>query len=189
MEPLIKLENYGFNELHLDVLKLDQLTNKYHTASITKKASSAGDITPMHLACINPNKNVLSSLIQQNNDINVMDNQNYKPIHYAAACPDPGPMQVLLQNSANLFDFTNKKETALHIAAINGNTQLIKLILETNINVFKCRDTSNKTAMVYACELGQIEPIKAFLDFSAGKIKVNTRHGYDRMTLLMYAAS
>jgi len=64
IEPLIKLENYGFNELHLDVLKLDQLTVKYHTASVIKKASSAGDITPMHLACINPNKNVLSSLIE-----------------------------------------------------------------------------------------------------------------------------
>ena len=39
MEPLIKLENYGFNELHLDVLKLDDLTKKYHTASVTKKAT------------------------------------------------------------------------------------------------------------------------------------------------------
>ena len=104
-----------------------------------------------------------------------MDNRNYKPIHYAAACSDPGPMQVLLENGANLFDFTNQKETALHIAAINGNAQLIKLILEKDINLFKCRDKSNKTAMAYACDLGQIEPIKAFLDFSTGKIKVNTR--------------
>jgi ankyrin repeat protein len=107
MEPLIKQENYGFNELHLDVLKLDKLTKKYHTASITKKANSAGMITPLHLACINPNKNVLITLLEQNNDINVMDQQNYKPIHYAAACSDPGPMQVLLEKSANLFDFTN----------------------------------------------------------------------------------
>jgi hypothetical protein len=38
MEPIMKQENYGFNELHLDVLKLDKLTKKYHTASITKKA-------------------------------------------------------------------------------------------------------------------------------------------------------
>ncbi len=73
MEPLIKQENYGFNELHLDVLKLDKLTKKYHTASITKKANSSGMITPLHLACINPNKNVLSTLLEQNNDINVMD--------------------------------------------------------------------------------------------------------------------
>jgi len=64
MEPLIKQENYGFNELHLDVLKLEKLTKKYHTASITKKANSASMITPLHLACINPNKNVLSALLE-----------------------------------------------------------------------------------------------------------------------------
>jgi len=96
---------------------------------------------------------------------------------------------VLIENKVNLFDFTKQKETVLHIAAMNGNAQLIKLILETEVNLFKCRDKQNKTAMTYACELGQIEPIKAFLDYSAGKVKVNTRQGLARMTPLMYAAS
>jgi ankyrin repeat protein len=64
-------------------------------------------ITPLHLACINPNKSVLSTLLEQSNEINVMDQQNYKPIHYAAACSETGPMEVLLEKSANLFDFTN----------------------------------------------------------------------------------
>lgn len=39
IEPMIKQENYGFNKLHLDALKLENLTDKYHTASITKKAA------------------------------------------------------------------------------------------------------------------------------------------------------
>jgi len=86
-----------------------------------KKANSANSITPLHLAAINPNKQVLQTLLEQNNDINVLDNQNYKPVHYAAACADPGPLQVLIEKGANLFDFTNQKETALHIAAMNGN--------------------------------------------------------------------
>ena len=34
----IKHENYGYNQLHLDVLTHDKLTDKIHTASITKKA-------------------------------------------------------------------------------------------------------------------------------------------------------
>ena len=154
LEPLLKQENYGLNELHLDVLKLDKLTKKYHTASITKKAAAFGQITPLHFACLNPKKEVLTALLEQNNDINVLDVNNYKPVHYAAACPDPGPMQVLLEKGANLFDFTQQKETALHIAAINGNAKLIQLILETNPALFKMRDKKNKTAMAYACELG-----------------------------------
>jgi len=42
IEHCLKSENYGFNKLHLDVLKLNQLTEKYHTASITKKANACG---------------------------------------------------------------------------------------------------------------------------------------------------
>ena len=63
IEPLIQHENYGFNKLHLDVLKLDKLTEKYATVSITKKSQSAANITPLHLACINPNVEVLETLL------------------------------------------------------------------------------------------------------------------------------
>ena len=41
IEPQIKLENFGFNKLHLDVLRLDKLTEKYATISITKKSVTA----------------------------------------------------------------------------------------------------------------------------------------------------
>jgi hypothetical protein len=57
---------------------------------------------------------------------------------------------------------------------MNGNAAIIKVILENNITLYKFRDRKNKTAMTYACELGEIEPIKAFLDHSGGKVKVNT---------------
>ena len=58
-----KHENFGFNKLHGDVLELKQLTEKYHTASITKKASNTG-VTPLHLACLNPSKVVLAVLLE-----------------------------------------------------------------------------------------------------------------------------
>jgi hypothetical protein len=58
----MKQENYGFNKLHLDVITLDRLTEKYHTASITKKAANSG-ITPLHLACLNPSKAILATLL------------------------------------------------------------------------------------------------------------------------------
>jgi hypothetical protein len=70
LEENIKHENYGFNKLHLDVLTLQILTEKYHTASITKKAANC-NITPLHLACLNPNQNVLKALLDQNNDFTV----------------------------------------------------------------------------------------------------------------------
>jgi len=63
LEPLLQHENYGFNKLHLDVLKLDRLTEKYATQSITKKGTSSNNVTPLHLACINPNTKVLETLL------------------------------------------------------------------------------------------------------------------------------
>ena len=61
--PCIKFENYGFNQLHHDVLKLNKLTEKYHTASITKKCFSNKNITPLHFAAINPNAEVIETLL------------------------------------------------------------------------------------------------------------------------------
>lgn len=65
----------------------------------------------------------------------------------------------------------------------------MKVILEANVLSWKARDKSNKTAFTYACENGDIETIKAFLDHSQGKIKINTGQGLDRMTPLMFAAA
>ena len=104
LEPLIKHENYGFNKLHLDVVKLNKLEEKYATISITKKGSSANNVTPFHLACINPNSEILETLMKQCTDVNVMDTLLRKPIHYAAACETSDNLELLLAKGANVFD-------------------------------------------------------------------------------------
>jgi ankyrin repeat protein len=188
IEPKLKLENFGFNKLHLDALKLDRLTEKYHTASITKKAANS-NVTPLHMACLNPSRSVISTLLEQNNDINVMDVQNNKLMHYAACCASDGPIKVLLEKGCSIFDSNTQKKTPLHYAAINSRAANVKVILENNLISIKQRDRQNKTAFVYALENGDIETIKAFLDYSGGKIKINTGQGLERMSPLMYAAA
>lgn len=73
LEPLVQHDNYGYNKLHHDVLRLDELTEKYATQSITKQAVADGRVTPLHYACINPNVQVLETLLKQTSDINVQD--------------------------------------------------------------------------------------------------------------------
>jgi len=58
----------------MDVLKNENLETKYATISLTKKANSAENITPIHFACINPNIEILKKLLEQNPEINVTDN-------------------------------------------------------------------------------------------------------------------
>jgi len=50
----------------LDVLKNTKLDQKYATQSLTKKAMSAENVTPIHFACINPSVEVLKKLLEQN---------------------------------------------------------------------------------------------------------------------------
>ena len=64
LEPLVKLENYGYNQLHFDALSLSELTEKYATQSITKAANSDKRFTPLHFACVNPNVAVLEKLLK-----------------------------------------------------------------------------------------------------------------------------
>lgn len=116
----MKFENYGFNQLHHDALVKKNISDKLHTASITKKAFSNKNVTPLHFAAINPNEDVIEKLLSQNPEINVTDEDLWKPIHYAAACSGPGPLKVLLKHGANLSDLTNEKLCPLHIAAKTG---------------------------------------------------------------------
>jgi len=169
-----KNEGFGFNKLHLDVLKLNHLSEKYHTASITKKAGSCGNCTPLHFAALNPNKNVLKTLLEQNNDFNVIAVGNFKPIHFAAKCENSGPLELLIEKGASIYDLTTDKKNVLHLAAMAGRTENIRVLLAAGgPMLLKGRDRSNMSSMAYACKLGEIEPIKVFLEHSNGKVKIN----------------
>ena len=62
LEDMVKHSNYGFNELHLNVLK-DYKGGKtipeFKSVSVIKKSSTVRNATPLHFACINPDSNVL----------------------------------------------------------------------------------------------------------------------------------
>ena len=105
--PCVKFENFGYNQLHHDALTKQELTEKLNTASITKKAFSNKNITPLHFAAINPSEAVIKKMLDQNPEINVTDEDLWKPIHYASACTGPGPLKILLKHGANLNDLTN----------------------------------------------------------------------------------
>jgi hypothetical protein len=62
LKELVKFPNYGFNDLHHNVLldyKEGVALPDFKSVSVTKQATSNLKITPMHFACINPNAFVL----------------------------------------------------------------------------------------------------------------------------------
>jgi ankyrin repeat protein len=146
------------------VLTNTVLTEKYHTASLTKKCHSQKSITPIHLACTNPNLAIIKKLMEQSSDVNVCDTQNHKPLHFAAGCESVAPLEYLLTLGANPYDLNLRKRSALHFAALAGRPHNITALLAARPEIWKIRDSMNMSAFGYACESGRADCILAFLD-------------------------
>lgn len=70
----MKYPNFGFNQLHVDVLSDDGTEpEKVLKVSVTKKAITNKDITPLHCACINPNPKYLKMLLDVNPELTLID--------------------------------------------------------------------------------------------------------------------
>ena len=179
--------NYGFNSLHSEVLNLknpEDIKIKVKT-SLTKKPQTNLGVTPMHVACINPDTRFIQKLVELGGDWNCLDLENKKPFHYAACCEGEGPLNYLISLGA-LIDETDKfKNTALMLSAKNGRLENVKILLNKNAN-FLLKDKNNKnTAFHYACINGHLDIVQYFLDYTNIKIDLP---GCDKMTGLMFAA-
>lgn len=107
VKDLYKQSQYGFNELHYNVLrdyKKDQKLEEFKSVSVLKKGTQFGNVTPLHFSCINPNVEVLKQLLAVNSDINVTDTYMRRPIHYAASCEKVDHLKLLLEKGSNLAD-------------------------------------------------------------------------------------
>jgi ankyrin repeat protein len=104
VKQMVPFENFGFNQLHADVLSDNAKLDKVLKQSVTKKANNNCDLTPLHSACINPNPNYIEALLATGADINTPDLDLRRPIHYAAACTRPEPLKILIASGANILD-------------------------------------------------------------------------------------
>ena len=186
IKKVAKLQNYGFNDLHHQVLEFkdDNFDIKYKV-SIGKKAVGNLEISPMHLACINPCEKVLKKFIELGGDWNINDLQQKKPIHYAAACESPSTLNVLLQMGANVNEFDKFKKTPLMMAARAGRKENVSLLLKNKNIQPNIKIRSGYTALHFAIENGHIDVVKLLIE--EGKMNIELP-GPERMTPLILAA-
>lgn len=122
----------GYNFLHKDVLTMttEDLPATIRADSVRKKPSDQSMMTPLHCACINPNKKYIERLLSIEPDLNLEDKKGRKPIHYAACCKGTGPLEVLLKKGASPFDVTRRKCTPLFYACSAGRAENADLLLK-----------------------------------------------------------
>ena len=180
------LSNYGFNALHYQVLgeeNIDNINIKVRT-SLTKKPQTNNGMTPMHVACINPNVAFLKKLVELGGDWNVLDDLNRKPIHYAACCKESGPLNYLISLGAIIDEVDKEKKSALMYACTSGSLECVKALIRKNANIFLKDKLLKNTAFHFACKNGYKDIIQYFLENTEIKIDFP---GEERMTGLMLA--
>lgn len=126
---MVKHPNFGFNQLHVDVLSDDAQIDKVLKVSVGKKANTNKDITPLFCACINPNPKYIRALLEVGPDNGMVDSDLRRACHYAAACESEEPLQAIIQAGFSLNDVDNQKMNCLHIAAMTGRAENARVIL------------------------------------------------------------
>ncbi|CAL8148360.1 unnamed protein product [Orchesella dallaii] len=157
---------YGFNFLHGEVLTKTTSSSltPFKPVSVVKKCTYDPRFTPLHCAAINPNVEIITTLLRSMPDYNLADGQGWTVGHYAAVCSSPEPLKYLLQFGISVHTVTSTKRngdgyTFLHAAVAAGRTHNVKVILEHDKSTAK----DNNVPVDDDAEEGSRKPQKGLL--------------------------
>ena len=188
-EHLLKFgikNGYGCTEPYLSALKGDRgSVETIPKQSVIKKAYSIKNLTPIHVACLNPNPEVLPALLHINPELQVLDSERRKAIHYAACNQSSANLLYLLEQFMDPNEHDNSKTTPLMYAAKAGSVACVKALLEENRANVKTKNRKGYSPIHFAAEYGHHEIIQLLVN--AG-IKISLG-GPDRMSPLHIAAA
>ena len=186
-EKALKNDGFGVSEFYAKVLSATNANavKDMKKASVIKKAFGYGNLTPLHMACLNPHADVLKKLLDTSSEFAVMDGQMRKPVHFAALCVSDEPMKQLVALNVDPRDVDNLKKTPLMYAARAGRTQVLKYLLQENRSIPLAKDKQSFTAIHHAAEAGQLDCVKILIE--DGQVPAGLA-GPGRLTPLMLAA-
>jgi ankyrin repeat protein len=180
----------GYSVVHLEVLRETGEPLRVLISSVTKKIHPE-EITPLHIACINPNILPLKKLLSVAPTLGIHDVDGFDPIHYAAACVKEEPLKYLItKRIANLTAVSKKLITPLMIACKYGREHNVKLLLEESKRIMEeaaegdnlggntvgnnnsydlidAKTKHRKTAVHYAIKIGNVSILKMLFDAKA----------------------
>lgn len=141
-------------------------------------------VTPLHLACINPDASILQHLIDNGGEIHVGDINGKKPIAYAATCESSAPLKLLLKHKCNANDKQLNGISPLYLAAQTGRYENVKILIENDADYLSKPKSVNLMPIHIAAIEGYLDIVKYLL--SKDKEMLN-KPGRDRKTCLHFA--
>ena len=189
MNIFLERNDYGYNQLHL--LVTSQKPGAEKDIEIKNKMSlnksNQMKITPVHLACINPNEKILQKIIDNGAELNFQDKLGRRPISYAAVCKGPGPLKLLIENNCNINDRDINGYTPLILACKRGRYENVKILLEQGVDPKQKIKGGKYNAIHFACmedNENNLKIIKLLIDKCPQIININ---GVGRKSPLHFA--
>ncbi len=119
--------------------------------------------TPLHLAALNGNKDIVEFLIDNGADINLGDNENSPPIVNAAIAPHFDIVKLMLDRGASPSLVDDNGMTPLHFAAIGGDPRIAELFLSRGTDA-NATNRNGLSPAIYAAYRGKVDVLKLLED-------------------------
>ncbi|AAF44584.1 ankyrin repeat protein [Fowlpox virus] len=165
-----------------DVVKVEELldSGKFINDVIYKKGN-----TPLHLATISKNLDMMRLLIARGADTDVPNTDRFTPLHLAVMSKDIKGIELLLDHRActNIEDCYGC--TPLIIAMSKGDTEVCRMLLDSGANIDYFSKRPCVTAMCYAIQNNKIDMVSMFLKRGADSNIVFTVMNEEHTTLEM----
>ena len=146
-------EIYNYNKLHqlVTVQKpgAEKKLDIKNQMSVNKNNNMK--VTPVHLACINPNEKILEELLKKGGETEFQDNMGRRPISYASTCKGPGPLKILINKKCNVNDRDMAGFTPIIHACRTGRYENVKLLLENGADPMLKPKPGQCMAIHFAC--------------------------------------
>ena len=171
-------ELYNYNKLHQ--LVTIQKTGAEKKLDIKNKMSTNKNnilhVTPVHLACINPNSKILEEVLKNGGETEYQDNMGRKPISYAATCKGSGPLKLLIDKKCNVNDRERAGFTPIIHACRTGRYENVKLLLDNGADPLLKPRPGQCMSIHFACMKdteNNLKILKLLLDKKPELININ----------------
>lgn len=130
------------------------------------EARNSDNFTPLLLASIHGQTEIVRFLIKKGANIHAGDNENSTSLHNAAARGHLDIVSLLIDKGARINQCDGNGMTALHFAASSGRPACAKLLIEKGANV-NAREINGRTPLFFNARQGNKEIFELLLEKGA----------------------
>lgn len=139
----------------------------------TKKTYGCGVVTPIHIACINPNTEILDQMLITSQEFAVLDDMMRKPIHYAACSPSVNNLKLLVEkHHIDTRDTDNILTSPLSYACRSGQVENVRYLCGEGRSIINQKNKEGWGAIHFCARYNRPECLKILVEQGGADVNV-----------------